>query len=394
VIAPTIINLKRFSNQRTFHFEAAGFQSIAHTIEVVNRPNIKNFAIILTYPDYINKDQDRLDNIGSFQVPVGTHGKMDHYTPAMRSKSLSILSQMRTDFAFQEVDNQIFNYERPIMKSDEYHIGLQNDFSANKETIKYSVGIIPDEFPKINLDQLKDTVLFQYLIFGGNISDDYGVTDLSIFYKKTREGLTDAASFEQIKLTIDRSKNNQSFYYHWKLQDFDLQNGEKLEYFLQVKDNDGINGRKSSKTATYSFRVPTVEKLRDELKISSEKSENQIDKTLKESQQLNEDLKDIQNRLKGKKELSWQDQKQIEDMIQRKNALEKAIEELQEQFKADAEKRKRFDSEMNEELKEKLDLLHQLMDELLDEETKRMYEELQKLLEEQKNMDDLKGCYR
>lgn len=380
---------EKIQQSTNFYFEAAGFQSIAHTIEVVNRPNIKNFAIILTYPDYINKDQDRLDNIGSFQVPVGTMAKWIINTSDAKQIAINFKSD-RTDFAFQKVDNQMFNYERPIMKSDEYHIGLQNDFSANKETIKYSVGVIPDEFPKINLDQLKDTVLFQYLIFGGNISDDYGLTDLSIFYKKTREGLTDAASFEQIKLTIDKSKNNQSFYYHWKLQDFNLQNGEKLEYFLQVKDNDGINGRKSSKTATYSFRVPSVEKLRDELKISSEKSENQIDKTLKESQQLNEDLKDIQNRLKGKKELSWQDQKQIEDMIQRKNALEKAIEELQEQFKADAEKRKRFDSEMNEELKEKLDLLHQLMDELLDEETKRMYEELQKLLEDQKNMDDLK----
>lgn len=380
---------EKIQQSTLFHFEAAGFHSNAYTIEVVNRPNIKNFAISLTYPDYINKDQDRLDNIGSFQVPVGTVAKWMINTSDAEQIAINFKSD-DDDFSFQEVDNQIFNYEKSILKSDEYSIGLKNGFSANKETIKYSIEIIPDEFPKINLDQLKDTVLFQYLIFGGNISDDYGLTDLSIFYKKSREGQPDAASFEPLKLTIDRSKNNQSFYYQWNLEDFDLQNGEKLEYYLQVKDNDGINGRKSSKTATYTFQVPSVEKLRNELKISSESSENQIDKTLEESKQLNEDLKDIQNRLKGKKELSWQDQKQIEDMIQRKNALEKAIEELQEQFKSDAEKRKRFDTEMNEELKEKLDQLQELMDELLDEETKKMYEELQKLLEEQKNMDDLK----
>jgi hypothetical protein len=380
---------EKIQQSTLFHFEAAGFQSNAYTIEVVNRPNIKNFAIDLTYPDYINKDQDRLDNIGSFQVPVGTVAKWMINTSDAEQIAINFKSD-EADFSFQEVDNEIFNYEKSMLRSDEYSIGLKNDFSANKETIKYSIEIIPDEFPKINLDQLKDTVLFQYLIFGGNISDDYGLTDLSIFYKKTREDQQDAASFEPLKLTIDRSKNNQSFYYQWKLEDFDLQNGEKLEYYLQVTDNDGINGRKSSKTATYTFQVPTIEKLRNELKISSEKSENQIDKTLEESKQLNEDLKDIQNELKGKKELSWQDQKQIEDMIQRKNALEKAIEELQEQFKSDAEKRKRFDSEMNEELKEKLNQLQQLMDELLDEETKKMYEELQKLLEEQKNIDDLK----
>jgi hypothetical protein len=380
---------EKIQQSTLFHFEAAGFRSKSYTIDVVNRPNIKNFAIILTYPEYINKEQDRLDNIGSFQAPTGTKAKWIINTSDAEQIAIDFMSE-KGDISYQNIENQIFNYEKTILESDEYTIGLKNIFSPNKETIKYGIEVIPDEYPRISLDQLKDTVLFQYLIFGGNISDDYGLTDLSIFYRKSLEGKEEPDSFEKVKLTIDRSKNNQSFYYQWKLEDFNLQNGEKLEYYLQVKDNDAIRGMKSTKTATYTFRIPSVDKLRNELKISSERSENQIDKTIEESKKLNEDLKDIQNKLKGKKELSWQDQKQIEDMIQRKNALEKAIEELQEQFKSDAEKRKRFDSEMNEELKEKLDQLQQLMDELLDEETKKMYEELQKLLEEQKNIDDLK----
>jgi len=380
---------EKIQQSTLFYFEAAGFNSNTHTIEVVNRPNIQNFVISLTYPEYLNREADRLDNIGSFQVPVGTKAKWTINTNDAKEILINFQSDEQQN-DYQIIDNQLFNYEKQILKSYEYTIGLKNDFSNNKETIKYSIEIIPDEYPKINLDQLKDTVLFEYLIFGGNISDDYGLTELSVFYRKNKNDEKDNRSFNRINLNIDRSKNNQSFYYNWKLNEFDLQNGEKLEYYLQVKDNDAINGRKSSKTPTFTFQVPTVEKLRNDFKISSEKSENQIDKTLEESKQLNEDLKDIQNKLKGKKELTWQDQKQMEDLIRRKNELEKAIQELQEQFNSDVEKRKRFEDEMKPELAEKLEQLQDLMEELLDEETKKLYEELQKLLEENKNLDQLK----
>ena len=370
-----------------FKFEAAGFHSKSYAIEVVNRPNIKNFAVSLSYPAYINKEPDRLDNIGSFQAPEGTTANWIVNTNDTREIVIDFNSDEK-DNNYQYVDNQLYKFEKVLMKSDEYSIGLKNDYSINKESIKYSIEVIPDEFPKINLDQFKDTVLYSYLIFGGNVSDDYGISDLSVFYrKKINEPSED---YNQIKINVDKSKNSQSFYYHWKLDDFNLQNGESVEYYLQVKDNDGIRGSKATKTPIFSFEVPTKKKLRNEFKISSEKSENQIDNTIKESKELNEDLKDIQNKLKGKKELSWQDQKAIEEMVRRKEALEETIKDLQEQFKSDVEKRNRFDDEINEELMEKLNQLQNLMDELLDEETKKLYEELQKLLEDQKNLDELK----
>ena len=63
-------------------------------------------------------------------------------------------------------------------------------------------------------------------------------------------------------------------------------------------------------------------------KISSESAENQIDKTLDEARELNEELEDLDNKLKGKKQLSWQDQKQIEDLIKRKEQLNEAIKKV------------------------------------------------------------------
>ena len=371
-----------------FRFEATGFVSEEYFLDVVNRPNIQNFNISLLYPEYLGKEPDNLDNIGSFQVPIGTKAKWSFKTSDVEEMSVDFLKDGKV--YNQSSNNQLFNYEKTLLESDEYTINLKNRYSENKEMIKYSIDVIPDEYPSINLEQMKDTVLFQYLIFGGEVTDDYGIRDLSIFYRQLTDDADRNPKYRRISLDIDKRKINQSFYYHWKLDEFQLKNGHKLEYYLQVADNDGITGSKSTKTAIHTLEIPSKEELREELKISSESAENQIDKTIEEAKELNEELEDLDNKLKGKKELSWQDQKQIEDLIKRKETLEEAIKKMQEQFEADSKKRDRFDKFNNEETKKKMLQLQQLMDELLDEETKKLYEELQKLLEEQSKIDDLK----
>ena len=382
-------NFEKLQEATTFHFEAAGFNSKQFLIKVVNRPDIRNFNVSLNYPPYLNKLPDNLDNIGSFQVPVGTHAEWNFSTNDVDVVGVKF-NRNNEVVSPQNAGNQLFTLEKQLLFSDQYSIELKNEFGQNKESIIYNIEVIPDEFPKINLDQLKDTILFQYLIFGGNISDDYGLSDLSLYYKVGTNVDNSTQSFERVMLKVDKSRSSQSFYFHWKLDDFDLQNGDKLEYYLQVTDNDGINGRKSTKTANYLFEIPTIKSLREDLELSSESAENQVNRTLQEAKDLNKDLEDLDNKLKGKKEVSWQDQKQIEDLIKRKERLNEAIEKLQDQMDADSKKRTRFDKELNDEMKNKMLQLQQLMDELLDEETKKLYEELQRLLEEQSKIDDMK----
>jgi len=383
-------NFEKIQASASFVFEAAGFKSTEYNLEVVNRPNIKNFSISILYPSYVNKEPDHLDNIGSFQIPAGSEVKWVFSTSDVEEILINFKNNNKIAQP-QKFDQQSYELNKQIFVSDEYTVALKNRYSDNKEAIVYSIDVIPDEYPRINLDQLRDTVLYQYLIFGGNVSDDYGLSGLSLHYKTLRKTSESDVPFKVIPLNLDRSKNNQSFYYHWKLDDFQLENGDNIEYYLQVRDNDGINGKKTTKTALYTFKIPTVEKLRDDLKLSTQSAENQIDKTVEDAKELNEQLEDLDNKLKGKKELSWQDQKQIEDLIKRKELLNEAIKKLQDQYQDDLKKRERFDKEPNEELKSKMKQLQQLMDELLDEETKKLYEELQRLLEEQSKINDMKS---
>jgi hypothetical protein len=285
-------NFEKIQESALFSFEAAGYTSGEYTIDVVNRPNIKNFVISLTYPAYLKKQADNLENIGSFQVPNGTKAKWIFNTSHVEEIELKFANSDKLSKS-QSIDNQIFEYNATLFNSDEYSINLKNNYSQNKETIRYNIEVIPDEFPKINLDQLRDTVLYQYLIFGGNISDDYGISDLILYYRTKKNETVSDAPFTHVNLNVDKTKNNQSFYHHWKLNEFKLKNGEKIEYYLQVRDNDAINGRKVTRTAHYTFEIPSIEELRNELKLSSESADNQLDNTIKDAKELNKDLEDI-----------------------------------------------------------------------------------------------------
>ncbi|NJN28213.1 MAG: hypothetical protein HC819_20700 [Cyclobacteriaceae bacterium] len=383
-------NFEKIQQSSTFHFEAAGFHSQPYTLEVVDRPNIRNFSVSLNYPSYLNKKPELLQNIGSFQVPKGTGVQWRFHTSDVEEVSIKFENDDQAILT-QSSDNQLFEFSKTLFESDEYKIKLKNNYSHNKEAIQYNIEVLADEYPKINLDQFRDTVLYQYLIFGGSISDDYGLSDLTLYYRTFEDKPGKNVSYTPESIHVDKSKNNQSFYYQWQLNDMELRQGEKLEYYLAIRDNDGINGPKTTKTALYTFQIPSHEKLSEDLKAASHKIEDKIEQSVAEAKALRKELEEIDDKLKGKKELSWQEQKQINDLVERKKKQDEAIKQLKEEFKTDLDKRERFDKELDEKLKEKLSQLHELMDELLDEETKKMYEELQKLLEDQKNLEEIKN---
>ena len=244
--------------------------------------------------------------------------------------------------------------------------------------------VIPDQFPKIDAESYQDTTLFSFVALSGNIYDDYGLSKLTLNYKAD----PNSKKFLTQKIAIDPSQSAQRFYYQWEFDSTYLSEGNEIKYYLEVWDNDGVNGAKSTKTGIYNFKIPTLKELQNEVEAQSKKTQSDIDKTIQEAKELKEELEEAENRLKGKKELNWQDENLLKDILDKREELNKAIEELKEQNKNTDKKRERF-TPQNEKIQEKVEQLQKLMDDLLDEETKKLYEELQKLLEDQQNVEDI-----
>lgn len=367
----------------SFRFEAAGYTSPTYQIELYNRPLLKNFNVFLNFPAYTMREDVLLENIGNVEVPEGSEVLWQFNTSETDSLWLSF--EPGESMYPEDDGSQLFEVKKTFFDSEFYEVHLANEHSANKDKIRYRVDVIKDKAPSISTEVFQDTTLFSFIVLGGSISDDYGITDLSIYYQNQRE---DAKDFSRIKLPVDKKQSSQGFYYQWRVDSMKLAEGETLAYYLEVTDNDQINGFKSTKTSMYYMKIPSKKELKDAVDREAQGAEKQIDKSIGKAQEIQNQISEIENRLKTKKQMDWQDEKMIQDLLEKKEQLNKDIEELQGKNKALNEKRERF-SEPSEKLKEKMEKLQTLMDELLDEETKKLYEELKKLLEEKSQLSEV-----
>lgn len=372
----------KVQNPVDFHFLASGFKSNGFELELISRPNLLSFDVGLNYPSYLNKANESFNNVGNLVVPEGTTVQWNF--KAVNTDSLYLSFDNEGKVLAKDGFGDNFSYAKRLKNSSSYQIHLKNEFSSNRENVDFYINVIPDRYPQIQLEQLKDSTLFNYIVLGGNITDDYGLSQFKLFYKSVRDN-NQNQPFASTDVSFNRSQVSQSFYYQLPLADLQLNPGDKVEYYLQLWDNDGVNGAKSTKTPVMTLALPSSKLYDAEIEKATEKTEDMLEKLNEKSKKLKTELNNLENRLKSKKDLDFQEKKQLEELIRKRDELNNELKNLQQQFDQMQEKANRF-QQQSPQMQEKMQQLKKLMNELMNDETNKMYEELKKLLD--KDMDE------
>lgn len=374
------LNIPSLTEDRTFRLEAAGYASPEYTLKVNTRPEIRNFEIRADYPAYTGLTDQVLKNSGSLIVPEGTTLQWLLNTSNSDKVFFGLGQEL---FAFEDTEKPLFAFSRKVRESLEYEVVLENAFSRNKNPIRYHINVIQDESPELEVNFVPDTITFQYAIFTGSISDDYGFKSLSLLYKRTAE-----EDYQVQNIPIAAGQNALQFFHQWSIDNTSISEGEAIEFIVSVRDNDPIHQFKQTNSRKFFLRIPNQEEIETLIENSSKKTENQLDRSTEKAESLNENIQELENRLKNKKELGWQDEKLAEDILRDKEKLQKNIEELKAEHEELLRSQKEF-GRQSEKLQEKSEKLQELINEVLDEETRSLYEELQKLLREKANSDEV-----
>lgn len=369
-----------------FQLTAGGFFSDAFSVAVVSRPVLNGFKISLDYPNYTNKKDEIIENVGNIFVPEGT--KVVWNFDATDCDKITFQSDSSQIQLIEKSLVSGFEIKKQVMKAGFYSVKLFNQNGEAKDKLLYNISVIADEFPKINAEQFKDSTLLSSITFGGNLADDYGLTKLKLLYRKSTETIKNEL-FKEILIPINNNQLAQNFYYRWALDSLNIKPNETLEYYFSVWDNDAIHGNKFTQSQVFTFKMPSQKDLELSIEQSSNEAESKLSATLNKAEQLKKDFKKLENKLKGKKMFDWQDKKSIEDMMQKHDEMQKEMEQLQEKHKEMTEKQDKFDK-TSERIAEKSKLLQQLMAESLDDETKKLYQELHKLLAEKGKENEIK----
>ena len=370
----------------TFQLKGAGFASPEYQLTVLERPNLRDFKVNITYPPYTGKPAETIENGGNLTVPEGSTVRWEFATAA--TDELALMFQNPDETLAARGDNGTFTATRRIMRSQPYLLRLKNPASLNRDPISYQLTAVPDLPPSLTLEAFSDTVTRRFLALGGTVRDDYGLTRLELHYALRRAGQgPNSAPSRRGATPLDLPRESAGTYAHtWNLGPLNLQPGDRLEYYVEAWDNDGVHGAKATRTRPAEFRLPSRRELRQEMQAQAQSVASQMSQAAKQSEKLERELAKTQDKLKTKRDLSFQDRKQLENMLDQKNQLNQQMEQMQKLFEQLQQKQDQA-SPKSEELAKKAEELKKLMNDLLDPETKKLYEKLRKLLAEQKQPD-------
>ena len=106
----------------------------------------------------------------------------------------------------------------------------------------------------------------------------------------------------------------QEFHYAINLDDIELAPGDKLVYYFEVWDNDGIHGPKSSTSQQFEISIPSAREMNNMLQRNSDEAQRQAQKSMSELKKMQEDINELMRKLVDKKELNWQDKKDLQNL--------------------------------------------------------------------------------
>jgi hypothetical protein len=351
-----------------YFVEAENVKSDKFKISVVDRPLIRSFRVHLQHPSYTRLPVKWLDeNIGDVSALPGTIVSINLSSSKELAAAQVVFSDKSTLDMNVERTNATVRF--PLTKERSYRIVLRDHENlTNADPIEYHLKIIPDVPPTVsvvvpgkNVDVTEQMALDMLI----RITDDFGFSKLRLAHRLAQsryERPTGEFSFVEIPLP-SKELTTQELWHRWDLAKMRLVPEDIVAYYVEVFDNDNVNGPKSARSETYLVRLPSLDEVFRDVAQSQTQSLELLQSAHRDLQQIKRQMDEMRNEMKSTREKAdWQQQKKAEEMQRKFEELRKKLEETV----------------------QKLDENMQKMQEnkLLSQETLEKYLELQKLMEE------------
>ncbi|RKE98802.1 DUF4175 family protein [Ichthyenterobacterium magnum] len=352
-----------------FKLSANDVSSRDYKLSLINTPTLVNFEMALDYPSHTRKKDEVLQSTGNTTIPEGT--KVTWKVNTRSTDAVKLYTQDTLDFDVKPNGN--FEATKRIFSNLEYNISTSNKALKDYENLAFSINVIKDNYPEINLKVEKDSIDNQSLYFLGQVSDDYGLSKLQLVYYPSENEANKAYEI------IGISKSNFDEFVSAFPNQLQLEEGTNYELYFQVFDNDALHNYKSTKSSVFTYRKLT----KDEEEQKQLKEQNETIKDLSKSfdklKEQDKKLEELSKTQKEKQELNFNDKKKFENFLKRQKEQEQLMQNFNKKLKDNLEE---FQNENKEEDKFKEDLKKRL-----DENEKQLKED-EKLLDELEKLQE------
>ena len=368
-----------------FQFEAMGFASQPYLLKLMPDPAMTDAEATVVYPAYTGKGTEKFSNTTEFQLPEGS--TITWNFRARDAESLEVIRSSRSEQL--KAKNSIYTYRMVCASSENVRVLPRHAKATGADTLQYRISAIADAFPEISVEKKDDSSSVRRFWFVGYASDDYAVGSVALKYRFTESdnaGKLKAGWMSSAVKVLPGARVD--FLYALEMDALGMAPGEAVEYFFEVRDNDGIHGPKISKTAVQPLRRQTLKEVREEADKTSDKLQQMMQQASSQSRQMQKEAQELQQKLNTGKNMAWEEQQRVEDLLRKQQELEKKIAEMKQEQQKLQQQKDEFQSQKPESLERKKQM-DELLKQMENPEMKKLMEEIQKLLEQKASKEKI-----
>jgi len=378
------LHLSSVRNSFKYFASSEEIKSELFEVTVINRPLINNLELSIIPPSYSKIPKTIQKDNGNVTALIGSKVEINLSSTKILTKAfLEFNDSTITELSI--IDNIASGFFT-IRKDNSYKIKLVDvSDNSNSSPITYIIKALYDAYPVIELLAPNKNLPLgndNRLTLLARVADDYGFSKLTLKYRLSASRYEPLQTeFSSIEIPLEDLKKEIEVNYIWNLTPLYLAVDDVVTYYLEIFDNDYISGPKSTKTNSYTVRVPSLDEILTDADEVHSQTELELEETLKEAEELKNSLEEIDQELKkDEQELTWEEKEKISDALEKFKELQEKVDKANDQL---SEMRQNLQEKnlLSEETMEKYLELQDLMDQLTGEEMKKAMEQMQQLLQ-------------
>jgi len=368
---------------QSFYYHIKNQYSASDTfyINVIDPPFVKKLSVKLTYPAYLSKKTDFVDNSdGYLTIPQFTEIQMIAETPATVSEANLVFSD-KTFLPLQSEGRNSWLVTFTPTQSINYHFSLIDILGNENAVVNSQINMIKDAEPLISFTYpAKDTIMTQNSLVEVRLqaSDDYGLKNLRIFHQVNTKPAID---------TLLVAQSNSNFILLSHILDFNytaLMPGDEIIYWAEVYDNSPLNQK--AETPRYKLRFPSIEEIFREMEKQEQERAGILENTLDQALELQKEFDMKRREMLRKDNINWDDKKALEKFIDDQKALNDMIQNVADNYQETIEQMQQNDA-VSQEMLQKMQKIQEIMESINNDELRAAMEKLQQSMDKMSPQD-------
>ena len=357
-----------------------GFQSERKNVRVELLPRLQDFKVTAEPPAYTGlESKTRFYPFNRIEVVKGSDLTIESY----RNKpltSLSLIAESSGDTLSIPPDTLI-TAGLTAETNERFHFLMEDEYGlTNSNPFRFRLSVIEDQAPRVEIlspeSRIEDFIgnmiplLYEY-------EDDFGFTASKLKYR-LHKAFVDKPVEGSIDLAVPENSSGMAEF-DWDVSNMGLGPMDRLEYWVEVTDNNEVSGYQTSRSSTHVIEIPSLASRFFEQDEKEEEFENRFSEVEESHRRMQEDLEKLREEIRTNPEDEWEQSQMLDDISDQRSDIEQQLEDLKREFDELTRDLEQQDM-MSDETVDRYRELQQLMDQIDDPEILKLLEEMQENL--------------